>query len=98
METKFTKGEWKRTETGIMSKDGLLISQCWYGNKSDSFGNLDAVPSHQEYVGNSKLIAAAPELLEVLCDLVNEFDFQNEKGFHNPLIEKAREAINKATK
>lgn len=49
------------------------------------------------YEANARLIAAAPELLEALRDLLNDYDGGIEPG-ESTLIDKARAAIAKATK
>jgi hypothetical protein len=63
------------------------------------FGDDARIPRNDESQANARLIASAPELLEVLkafvnvCDSANPMNFINEIG---ALIEPARQAIAKA--
>ena len=92
MKTQHTKGKWENSITGIKSDKGLLIAQCWYGNNSNAEGNLNAVPSFEEYHSNAKLIAAAPELLDVLIKLSSHLNLtSNQYGMLEKAIKKATE-------
>ena len=94
METKFTKGKWilNRANIEIVSENDCsknggidIIAQCFCG--------FDADNTSDEAIANAKLIAAAPELLDALVDLVR-FCKDNNIGAELCLAE---EAINKAT-
>ena len=100
MKTQHTKGEWANSIRGIKSDKGLLIAQCWYGDNSNAEGNLNAVPSIEEYHANAKLIAAAPELLEALQNITKTaYPKESNSGpaVYVKLQNIAMEAINKAT-
>ena len=51
--------------------------------------------SPEEAAANARLIAAAPELLEALADLVCRYD-PADQGIASPLFEQAKRAIHKA--
>lgn len=82
METKHTQGEW------VVKSNPEL---CWVESKTHriatvSFGNE----------ANAKLIAAAPELLEALIEIVESMDL--EMRFNQlDQYQKAKQAIKKAT-
>lgn len=95
---KHTKGEWKRNphdtdlEETIKSDSGLRICEV------KSFGSNDCFrdPSVEERKANAKLIAAAPELLEALQELLI-YCRGNMTNQLEPLVGRAINAINKAT-
>lgn len=66
-----TPGPWANSITGIINKDGRLVAQCnyattfWNGREHQQY-----IGSHSEFCGNGNLIAASPELLESLIDVV----------------------------
>jgi hypothetical protein len=80
METNYTKGEW-------IAKGGQIYPQ-------ETGETLALIPyfdaENKEQQANQKLLAAAPELLEVLQELIKLHPYA--KG-----IDKAQQAINKAT-
>jgi hypothetical protein len=98
METKFTKGEWKifwgnYTHAATINQD-VMHRIC----------TIEAGENHaKEWEANAKLIAAAPDLLESLNDLVNKlspyiYKMGVKKGFSELLsLENAKKAIKKAT-
>ncbi len=64
MKKNITPGPWTNTIQGVTNENGKLIAQCWYGYRNDSYGNIPAIGSHDEYCANGNAIAAVPELLE----------------------------------
>lgn len=94
MNTKHTPGEWYWTDAYPKSSDGertwSLIGAGGYGILScDGVGNS---PQGLNNEANARLIAAAPELLEQLQEMVRLAEHEGWEGF-----EKARAAIEKAT-
>ena len=97
MKTKHTQGEWTinpnlLTEVIIPSKMGMEIDVWHYAREED------------EAEANAKLIAAAPELLEMLIRISNienyaftlpGFDVKRLKSEINQAIEKAINNLNK---
>lgn len=95
MEKKFTKGKWfiygDINECAFIDVDcdNKSIATCWRYNKSVV-----------EILANAKLVAAAPELLEVLNDLVvaSELSCSSPSvSCWNELINRAKLIIKKAT-
>ena len=93
MENEFTKGEWRvslsNTSYADIVVDGFDICTCWSGYVGED-----------ETKANAKLIAAAPDLIEALNDLVlaSEKTLQLNEGNLGVLINNAIKAIKKATK
>lgn len=92
---KHTKGEWRY----FKANDGHIIKTD-KGCIADVYCNIDDLDSAEE--ANAKLIAAAPDMLEALQDMVFIFESISEK-LPTPAKEfncfkKAINAINKATK
>lgn len=92
METKHTKGEWKHlkqpiTNNGfyIQSSELIFIGEVGGGEGCKIY----------EIEANAKLIAAAPELLDALMEIVNAADGDGWKQLDGTLS-KARNAIKKA--
>lgn len=105
---KGTKREWVKSEyIGITDKSNVL-SPVYYQNvctKRHPSGIIIAkcLSKDKEILkANAKLIAASPELLEALIDMIDLFekekfiDCEIEKGNFNRRISKAKKAINKA--
>ena len=99
-EFKGTPGPWRVSE-----KRGDMIDIRHNDNEIGAISlNLAHVVARQSWLkeaeANAKLIAAAPELLEVLLHLVEVYDDQTGKQWtttsKREAIEKAREAINLA--
>lgn len=92
MSTKHTKGPWRtidvRDSTHVydITTDGKSIATIWQYNKGQKV--IDAF----EQQANARLIAAAPELLEALHELI----MTDYKGINARA--KALAAIDKATK
>jgi len=101
---KHTKGEWILTknscyfdvETNLdKNTPKLVVNVLMYKLSED---NIIISDSHcEEAEANAKLIASAPELLEALIMLMHPNDM-NDFNFANRAREKAKNAINKATK
>ena len=94
MKKKFTEGEWiidKKRDTvciDILCNDEV-VATCW-----DDYDCVDQLRA------NAKLIAAAPDLLEALNDLVLASDLSSNSpvvGNWNALINNAKKSIKKAT-
>ena len=99
-EFKGTPGPWVADKTsraiGPISRDddqsyGILIPVAWV-----EFDQDEGVQA-----SNQRLIAAAPELLEALKELISGYEDREQSGMfdmlvHGDLIEKANVAINKA--
>lgn len=88
---KYTQGEWMRYKGNIVTKSTstLIDYEC---NICKLNENLD------EAEANAKLIAAAPELLEQLKNIL--WNFEGKEGLSNvqmAAIKYARETVNKAT-
>jgi len=93
MADKHTPGPWHRDarsglDCDVRAASGRKVALCW-GLASNNASNYR--PGYRaECDANARLIAAAPELLDVLEELVAEFGVCG-------LTEKARAAIAKAT-
>lgn len=86
MKTQHTPGPWRIhgvTKTTILNEEGKEIYDG--ANYQNNF---------EEAKANAKLIAAAPELLEALKNLV---EYLGEDWQHDQFLINAQEAINKAT-
>ncbi len=71
MKTKFTKGEWKDSNyakgniVSVFNGNERLVANCMgYSTNTDNGEHI------KESLANAKLIAAAPELLKALVDLI----------------------------
>ena len=90
MEFKGTKGEWE------VKQDSFKV---WIESPLWSVSEVYTKDTQEEQVANAQLIAAAPELLEALQDILELCDLED---YHGRLVvkdnkkQKARQAINKA--
>ena len=95
MKKKFTEGKWVIDDIDILSESGMIICEVHDGFDSHILDmDMDVVNA------NAKLIAAAPDLLEALNDLVLASDLSSNSpvvGNWNELINNAKNAIKKAT-
>lgn len=106
---KFTKGNW---ETSQQKKNEQYGDQTYFSITTDNMervGNTykavgfyypHSVQSFEEMIANANLLAAAPELLEALKEVVYQVGVTipvHEKPFLNKAIDQAFKAINKAT-
>lgn len=87
MKTDFTPGPWTQTGTNVRTKDGGLI--CTAANHW-----ADTTTPLVEKEANARLISAAPELLEALEWLVD--DWERVTGRTLPDDHEAKAAIAKA--
>ena len=89
-----TPGPWR-----IVRIDGELVGSIFRGKTRICAGIIDDIKLHSEAEANAHLIAAAPEMLEVLEWLAEEFD-RRDLGdgamFCDSDIEQVRAAIRKA--
>jgi hypothetical protein len=86
-EFKGTKGKW------VFSYDKYDDDYTIMGDSI--IGNT--MSGSDESKANALLISKAPEMLEMLEDLVKTWDFVNDKKYHNHDMEKARQLIKEAT-
>ena len=94
--SKHTPGPWYISETG--PKWSINV-----GNGGDSNKHIAMVSCYQEFtndhtenLANARLIAAAPELYELLEEIVNEtIDYTNRTGKDVSWADKAKSIINK---
>ena len=84
---KHTKGNWYAKEGQIYPEEtGKTLALIPYYDKDN-----------EEQEANAKLIAAAPDMLEALNDLINAYEVKMGKSAVRLRIEIAKDAINKAT-
>ena len=83
--SKHTPGPWEHNDYQIIeTKTEKVIANCTYGGRNPNNAN------------DARLIAAAPELLESLQQLIDWFDSDSNEPIEAPL-DAARAAIAKAT-
>lgn len=87
MEAKFTPGPWY----GRPSHDPVLIQGCDVADLSLAFACGGGDPRRSEYIANARLIAAAPDMLEVLQRIYSFGELSGED------YDAVREVIAKAT-
>ena len=97
MDFKGTKGKWfsyclDSKPHYCFANDGE-ITICGFYKRQDTGRDL----SDEELRANALLISKAPEMLEMLREFVERWDFVNSQLFHNAEIEKARQLIKEAT-
>ena len=93
--SKHTNGPWEvvRTDAGIIVRTESVKKTRAGASRYAAIGGFDRSDPEQlaEALANARLIAAAPELLEALRDLLEQ------TGLDEWWAEKARDAIAKAT-
>lgn len=99
-EEKYSPGPWSVT-TGIVPNSGGRLIVEDFGGRSVCATSARGVDGNVKRMdANAKLIAAAPDMLEVLRWLENEMDCRNDEFggcmFSRQDFEKVRSAINKA--
>jgi hypothetical protein len=91
METKFTKGKWKLAE----NEYGYYTS---VRNLDDSRKVcVSRVNNQIESNANLLLISKAPEMLEMLKELIHAFEGENLHGFQEERLSEAKQLIKEAT-
>lgn len=98
MTTQFTPGPWLREGNTIyaLMHAGWKKGEELFKNRFHAYVQADRECPDDEHEANTRLIAAAPELLEALKDMLLEFDGSIGSD-ESPRIAKARAAIDKAT-
>ena len=89
-----TPGPWR-----IVRIDGELVGSIFRGKTRICAGIIDDIKLHSEAEANAHLIAAAPEMLEALEWLMEEFDRRELGGeavFCGPDMSQVRTVIRKA--
>lgn len=85
-EAKFTKGPWQFTPAGPADSEGYGVCSLW------------GEPGSEEMNANNHLIAAAPEMYDVIIAMLEQFDA--EETCHNEydyiVIRGAKKALAKA--
>ena len=90
METKHTKGPWRRAgkfATHILSADGKMVADAPHHHE---------MPTDEGYA-NALLIAAAPDLLQILVDVLDKWKCDADPDECWELVNNAEAAIRKAT-
>jgi len=96
--SKHTPGPWLRSGNTIYA----LMHHSWnkgvetFRNRFSAYVQADKECGQQEEEANARLIAAAPELLESLQNIVRSAEI-NQAAINTFLLIDAREAISKAT-
>jgi hypothetical protein len=87
MEFKGTKGEWVFCE-----KHGTILDEYRFG-----IAQIHGIINESEWTANAKLIASAPEMLEMLKLMIAEFDAEHASTYGFELCFNAKQLIKKAT-
>jgi len=87
-EFKGTKGKWviNNTKYQILNENKNPLCDVWNFNKSQ-----------EEYEANAKLISCAPEMLDMLIEILDYLKSDNQAEAEEMLIYKTKELIKKAT-
>ena len=93
LEFKGTKGNWEFENVTTHNGD-------FYKVKSDNTTSICNVTTRnqEQAQANAKLIASAPELLDALQLLVSQLENEHLSEYCEPLIDKAKQAIEKSLK
>ena len=85
-----TKGEWKVTKSGNKNFDLAIVVE--------DGGSICHITKWFDAKGNAKLIAAAPDMLEALINIVDaQYDPNKTLANLNSEVKTAKELIKKAT-
>lgn len=93
MSTQHTPGPWHVSK----ASPTRVIESGPRGNSIAKMGLNLGVCSQGEAESNARLIAAAPELLEALQEMINCYADELPNGKERPVVREARAAIAKAT-
>ena len=96
-EFEFTKGEWRLDENincTVIHSNEYSFAEVYYNEGADN----EQGDYEKEYYANAKLIAAAPNLLYALIELVEIVDNLPEDKSILTALDNAKKAIDKATK
>ena len=103
MTTKHTQGPWRLAaylDSG-RPNPGFIVADNPHGEGAEQVASAEWIAGgfHAEQVANARLIAAAPELLQALADLLRSYrDFLPERYLQDKgVATKAMAAIAKAT-
>ena len=96
METKHTKGKWVATDDVTPKRQKMIFAKGT--NILIAFVQNEDVESDTERDANAKLIAAAPELLETLTELLESYKMYVKNPSQSEFVINAENIINKATK
>ena len=94
-EFKGTKGKWKLLSTYIkkewvnITSDKDIIARTFYGD-------AEPMVTKKEAQANALLISKAPEMLEMLNELIHAFEGKNLNGFQEERLSEAKELIKEA--
>jgi len=93
---KGTRHRWiskKRNSTlfEIRNEEGKLVCEL------ESYERNKQIMAFKELESNAKLMASAPELLEILNLFIKEFEYENATEYKCELFLKAKQLIKKAT-
>jgi len=101
MEFKGTKGEWEIRPTGALNENEkpLFYDIAVNGSSFISTHKNDYIleMNDDQQLANAKLIAAAPEMLEMLDKFLSEFEHDNATEYECELFYQAKKLIKKAT-
>jgi len=87
---KHTPGNWEYTSEYPYGRD-IRTDNIWIGDVKGPHDGIEGFPSSEECEANARLIAAAPDLLEALEELVAYYGTDNSEA-----IDKGVKAITKA--
>lgn len=95
MEFKGTKGKWQYSGGDNSSIDIVLENNSTISiDRYDRYGNGELVGNRKEMEANALLISKAPEMLEMLKELISSNPIHN--GWHEKIL-KAKQLIKEAT-
>lgn len=97
METKFTEGSWSIKMPKKHKHYAKISGSGWrdFAKIVVQFEGEDYY--YEEGLANAKLISAAPDLLDVTLEFIHAIEVIGDLGVYGSTIEKAKNAIKKAT-